>query len=150
MFTECFVESIPQFHLVWILKLIVGPPELGGLEIEDMILYYLSFAAFWISLVSASLGMSRILMNGPSKFMKKSKICSGWGFVLLNLSILGGIYSKTAWISNPYAYLGNYSGIEGFELPVPSAIILIWVCTSFIPQCLLVRKCSDFFKSFQF
>ena len=135
MFAECFVESIPQLHLTLILTLITG---IGGdfnvRTVEDLVLFCLSFGT---SLVSASLGMSRLLLNGPSKLMKKSESCGGynqWGFGLLNLSIMNGIISKTAWIS-----VELYIRLE-LELLVPSA--MIWVSTSFIPQCLLVRKCS--------
>ena len=130
IFAECFVESIPQFHLTWILVFITGSENA-----VDLLIFILSFP---LSLVSASLGMSRILMNGPSKLIKKSKSCSGWVFVLLNLSFICVIISKSTWIGEISTLMDSSSGIEPTEL----AIILIWICTSFIPQCLLVRKRS--------
>ena len=130
LFAECFVESIPQFHLTLILRLIIVAEDWSTWE--ELILYLLSLPT---SLVSATIGMSRILMNGPSKLIKKSESCSGWVFVLLNLSLICVIVSKI-WIIPSVVYSG---GIKVTDL---SAFILIWMSTSFIPQCLLVRKCS--------
>ena len=143
LFAECFVESIPQFHLTLILRLIIVAEDWSTWE--ELILYLLSLPT---SLVSATIGMSRILMNGPSKLVKKSdESCSGWGFALLNMSLICVIVSKSKCIGVISMLLG-FIGLsyESTEL----AIILIWISISFLPQCLLVRKCSDFFKSFQY
>ena len=76
--------------------------------------------------------MSRLLLNGPSRFVRKTGRLGGylqWGFVLLMLSIMSGIIAKAAWL--PYvikspARMGTLGAV-------------LWINVSLIPQFLLVR-----------
>ena len=140
--TECFVESIPQTHLTWILLVVMlcvrrpvasGQPgkELYERTAEKEALFFLSFAT---SVISASLGMSRLLLKGPSKFIRKVGRLGGycqWGFVLLILSIMTGIVSKAAWL--PFM-----TNIYDRHNKVSQGVVL-WIGVSLIPQLLLVR-----------
>ena len=96
---------------------------------EKTALFFLSFTT---SVISASLGMSRLLLNGPSKFVRKIGRLGGycqWGFVLLMLSIMSGIIAKAAWlpfvVETP-AFMGTLGAV-------------LWIGVSLIPQFLLVR-----------
>ena len=136
-FAECFVESIPQTHLTWILMLMVGGsgPGTSGLEklsgdsTYKLVLLYLSFTT---SVISASLGMSQLLLNGPSKFVRKTGRLGGyfqWGFVLLILSIMSGIIAKAAWLPLVINWPTNLGSLGA----------ILWIGVSLIPQLLLVR-----------
>ena len=137
-FAECFVESIPQTHLTWILMLMVGGsgPGTSGLEklsgdsTYKLVLLYLSFTT---SVISASLGMSQLLLNGPSKFVRKTGRLGGyfqWGFVLLILSIMSGIVSKAAWLPMVINDMGPQGGVQA---------AILWIGVSLLPQLLLVQ-----------
>ena len=132
VFAECFVESIPQTHLSWILMIMVsgtapgdrGLVKLSGDSAGKIALFYLSFTT---SVISASLGMSRLLLNGPSKFIRKTGRLGGycqWGFVLLILSIMSGIVSKAAWleivVNDPF----NMGPLG----------VVMWIGVSLLPQ----------------
>ena len=139
---ECFVESIPQTHLTWILLVVMlcvrrpvasGQPgkELYERTAEKEALFFLSFTT---SVISASLGMSRLLLNGPSKFIRKVGRLGGycqWGFVLLILSIMSGIIAKAIWL--PFVTI-IYDQHNMFSLGV-----VLWIGVSLIPQLLLVK-----------
>ena len=132
---ECFVESIPQTHLTWILVVMMvgnsprAENEVLGDTPEKSALFFLSFTT---SVISASLGMSRLLLNGPSKFVRKTGRLGGyfqWGFVLLILSIMSGIIAKAAWL--PFVVNG--------PITLGSLGAVLWIGVSLIPQLLLVR-----------
>ena len=129
---ECFVESIPQTHLTWILMMVGDSPiaidELFGDTPEKIALFFLSFTT---SVISASLGMSRLLLNGPSKFVRKTGRLGGyfqWGFVLLILSIMSGIIAKAAWLPLVINWPTNLGSLGA----------ILWIGVSLIPQLLLV------------
>ena len=99
---------------------------------EKSALFYFSFTT---SVISASLGMSRLLLNGPSRFVRKTGRLGGylqWGFVLLMLSIMSGIIAKAAWLP----FVINYP-VEMGTLGTLGAVL--WIGVSLIPQFLLVR-----------
>ena len=136
-FAECFVESIPQTHLSWILMIMVsgtapggrGLVRLSGDSAGKIALFYLSFTT---SVISASLGMSQLLLNGPSKFIRKTGRLGGycqWGFVLLILSIMSGIVSKAAWLEIVVT--------DPFNMGPLGAVM--WIGVSLLPQLLLVQ-----------
>ena len=92
----------------------------------------LFFISFTTSVISASLGMSRLLLNGPSRFVRKTGRLGGylqWGFVLLMLSIMSGIIAKAAWLP----FVINHPADMG------SLGAVLWIGVSLIPQFLLVR-----------
>ena len=129
------MESIPQTHLTWMLFVMViafRPANIiVGDTTEERVLFFLSFST---SIISASLGMSRLLLNGPSKFIRKVGRLGGycqWGFVLLILSIMTGIVSKAAWL--PFM-----TNIYDQHNKVSQGVVL-WIGVSLIPQLLLVR-----------
>ena len=95
-----------------------------------IVLFFLSFST---SIISASLGMSRLLLTGPSKFVRKTGRLGGycqWGFVLLILSIITGIISKAAWLPLVIDWPTRSMGYLG---------AILWIGVSLIPQLLLVR-----------
>ena len=95
---------------------------------EKFPLFVLSFTT---SIISASLGMSRFLLNGPSKCIKKLGRLGGycqWGFALLQLSIMSGIIAKAAWLPD----------VISDPIDMKSMGVLLWVGVSLMPQLLLV------------
>ena len=133
------MESIPQTHLTWILVVMVvdgpGLDDYEGLETvmgnttEKRALFILSFTT---SIISASWGMSRLLLSGPSKFVRKTGRLGGyfqWGFVLLILSIMSGIIAKAAWLPLVINWPTNLGSLGA----------ILWIGVSLIPQLLLVR-----------
>ena len=106
-----------------------GRKLFGNGDDEKTVLFLISFTT---SVISASLGMSRLLLNGPSKFVRKTGRLGGylqWGFVLLMLSIMSGIIAKAAWLPfviNSPADMGTLGAV-------------LWIGVSLIPQFLLVR-----------
>ena len=133
------MESIPQTHLTLILFFTLeGPSKAklwsdadgnGNYYYSKLVLFFLSFTT---SVISASLGMSRLLLNGPSKFIRKTGRLGGycqWGFVFLILSMITGIVSKAAWL--PFV----------MDRPTRMGYLgaVLWIGVSLIPQLLLVR-----------
>ena len=114
--------------------------KLFGDTPEKTVLFLISFTT---SVISASLGMSRLLLNGPSKFVRKTGRLGGycqWGFVLLMLSIMSGIIAKASWLPfviNSSTDMGTLGAV-------------LWIGVSLIPQFLLVRIITfmDQFLSF--
>ena len=103
----------------------LNPGTISQVLGSNLALFFLSYST---SLISASLGMSRLLMNGPSKLIKKQGYCGGylqWGFLVLFLSIATSFAAKAAWI-------GSFGAPEIFQN------IPIWIGISYLPQFLMV------------
>ena len=86
---------------------------------------------FITSVLSASLGMARLLMNGPSKVVKKQGPLGGYaqvGFALVMLSIICVLVAKALWL--PYSI---YNGPDRDPL-----YALVWIGVSLAPQLILV------------
>ena len=96
------MESIPQTHLTLILFLF-GAGEIAftdGHDDEDGIdpAFVTFLLGFISSVTSASLGMTRLLMNGPSKLIKKQGPLGGYiqvGVTLMFFSIMFVLISPT-------------------------------------------------------
>ena len=133
---EPFLESIPQTHLTLLLLcfdsrvLFDDPAHPGADDLfpgSSLVLFILGFIS---SVLSASLGMARLLMNGPSKLIKKQGYLGGYaqvGFALLMFSIMCVLVSKALWL----AFL--LAGPHGNPLH-----ILLWIGVSLLPQLILV------------
>ena len=121
------MESIPQMHLSWILLMSTQGTLVEGQRqsTESVILFYMSFT---LSVISASLGMTRLLMNGPSKLIKKQGKFGGYGqcpFFILFLSIASCLIAKASWV--------GFIRIDDYPIRT-----LIWFGISYIPQLLMV------------
>ena len=125
---EAFLESIPQTHLTFIM-LFVNQRLLLGEPYDNSRLFIFGFMS---SVLSASLGMARLLMNGPSKLVKKQGNLGGYaqvGFALLMLLIMFVLVAKALWLA--------FSIIGGGHHPQPLNA-LVWIGVSLVPQLFLV------------
>ena len=88
----------------------------------------LFFVGFTSSVLSASLGMTRLLMNGPSKLVKKQGHLGGYaqvGFTLVMFLIMSVLVAKALWLA--------FSTLSGGPL-----YGLVWIGVSIAPQLILV------------
>ena len=88
----------------------------------------LFIAGFTSSVLSASLGMARLLMNGPSKLVKKQGHLGGYaqvGFALVMVSIICVLVSKALWLAFSTSWLDPLYA-------------LVWIGVSLAPQLTLV------------
>ena len=149
LISECFIEAIPQTHLTLIMLAIDYESIMFGISTEldseintDMALFLVGFIS---SILSASLGLARFLMNGPSKLVKKQGQLGGYlqvGFALLFFSILLTLVSK-AWLL-AFVLLPKSPHPLDKGNPLYS---LVWMGISLVPQLMLVRF---FFQSLIF
>ena len=89
-----------------------------------------------MSVLSASLGMARLLMNGPSKLVKKQGHLGGYaqvGFALIMFSIMFVLVAKALWL--PFS-LGRGPVIGGTR--TKPIFALVWIGVSLAPQLILV------------
>ena len=123
---EAFLESIPQTHLTFIM-LFVNQRLLLGDPYDDILFIF----GFMSSVLSASLGMARLLMNGPSKLVKKQGNLGGYaqvGFALVMLLVMFVLVAKALWLA--------FSIIGGGHHPQPLNA-LVWIGVSLAPQLFL-------------
>ena len=107
------MEFIPQLHL----------------QLIRLALHSEFIVGFTSSVLSASLGMARLLMNGPSKLVRKQGCLGGYaqvGFALVMLSIMLILVAKTLWLA---------FSISRIEEPL---FALVWIGVSLAPQLILV------------
>ena len=74
-------------------RLLLGEPY------DNSLLFIFGFMS---SVLSASLGMARLLLNGPSKLIKKQGYLGGYaqvGFALVMLSIMFVLVAKAVWLT---------------------------------------------------
>ena len=91
LISECFIEAIPQTHLTLIMLVLDLETTIFGGSSENYTDFTLFLVGFISSVLSASLGLARFLMNGPSKLVKKQGRLGGYlqvGFALLFFCIL--------------------------------------------------------------
>ena len=117
LISELFVEKIPQVHLMLLLIFF---------NWDDKSWVYVYWWGFVFSFFSASFGMTKLLMNGPSKIIKKQGHLGGYlqlGFFLLFLCNIDVLVAKALGLaflaSNPFS-------------------VLVWMAVSLLPQCILV------------
>ena len=87
----------------------------------------LFLVGFTSSVLSASLGMTRLLMNGPSKVVKKQGRLGGYaqvGFAMVMFSIMFVLVAKALWLA--------------FSLDSNPLYALVWIGVSVVPQLILV------------
>ena len=111
----------------------------GDRNNTDLPLFLVGFIS---SILSASLGLARFLMNGPSKLVKKQGRLGGYlqvGFALLFFAILLTLVSKALWL----AFVLN----EPTTLEPNPLYVFVWMGISLVPQLILVRF---FFQSLTF
>ena len=126
--SEAFLESIPQTHLtimVMVLNFeVVSEP--GPYYKYNLALFLVGFIS---SVLSASLGMARMLMNGPCKLVKKQGHLGGYaqaGFAMVMLSIMCVLMAKAGWLA--FSTLGSNNPL----------FALVWIGVSLAPQLILV------------
>ena len=122
LISEAFLESVPQTHLT--LMLVALDSKTADGPGYDGILFLVGFIS---SVLSASLGMARLLMNGPSKLVKKQGHLGGYaqvGFALVILSIMFVLVAKAVWMALLTAWSPLYA--------------LVWIGVSLAPQLILV------------
>ena len=94
----------------------------------------LFFVGFTSSVLSASLGMARLLLNGPSKLVKKQGHLGGYaqvGFALVMFSIMCVLVAKPLWL----AFSTSSGGLTWSGDPLYA---LVWIGVSLAPQLILV------------
>ena len=134
MIAEAFVESIPQTHLTLILLCFNLRPEADDAitdprDVTDFAIFLVGFIS---SVISATLGMTRLLMNGPSKVIKKQGHLGGYlqiGFALVFFSIMFVLVAKALWLAFVIAGSGSNP-----------LYALIWLAVSLLPQFILVSN----------
>ena len=98
-------------------------------DTTDHIIFFVGFIS---SVISATLGMTRLLMNGPSKVIKKQGHLGGYlqiGFALLFFSIMAVLVAKALWLAFVIGPVTN-----GHPL-----YALVWMAVSLLPQFILVN-----------
>ena len=127
------MESIPQTHLTLIL-LVLNYDALvdvrGHGNESNVVLFTVGFMS---SVLSASLGMARLLMNGPSKLIKKQGHLGGYaqaGFALVMLSIICVLVAKALWLA--------FSVLDSPGRDDDPLYALVWIGVSLAPQLILV------------
>ena len=113
-------------HLSWILLVSTN----GELSLRKSAwIEFLFFTSFTLSVISASLGMTRLLMNGPSKLIKKQGKFGGYAqcpLFILFLSIASCLIAKASWVGFIKIHHGH---------PIR---IVVWLGISCTPQLLMV------------
>ena len=130
--SEAFLESIPQTHLTLMLlvlnfQVLINYDDVCDDECIDIFDFLLFLLGFTSSVLSASLGMTRLLMNGPSKVVKKQGRLGGYaqvGFAMVMLSIICVLYAKALWLAH-----------SSHADPLNA---LVWIGVSLAPQLILV------------
>ena len=104
--------------------------------------FYVFLLGFILSVLSASLGMARLLMNGPSKVVKKQGPLGGYaqvGFALVMTSIMFVLVAKALWLA--FSILGDsfsFSALGGGPGGSDPLYALVWIGVSLAPQLILV------------
>ena len=126
------MESIPQTHLTLMLLVlnydVLIDVRHRGNE-SNVVLFTVGFMS---SVLSASLGMARLLMNGPSKLVKKQGHLGGYaqvGFALVMLLVMFILVAKALWLVFSML-LGPRGGDPLYAL--------VWIGVSLAPQLILV------------
>ena len=112
--------------------LLVLNPNLLSRGPEDGYVFILFLVGLLSSWLSASLGMARLLMNGPSKLVKKQGHLGGYaqvGFALVMLLIMFMLVAKALWLVFSML-LGPRGGDPLYAL--------VWIGVSLAPQLILV------------
>ena len=125
--SEPFLESIPQTHLTLMLLVLNSDVLIEMGPGSDPSSFPLFIVGFTSSVLSASLGMARLLLNGPSKLVKKQGHLGGYaqvGFALIMFSIMFVLVAKALWL----AFL-----LDSYPL-----YALVWIGVSLAPQLILV------------
>ena len=97
---------------------------------------------FMSSVLSASLGMARLLMTGPSKLVKKQGYLGGYaqvGFAMVMFSIMFVLVAKALWLA--FSILGDSSSLSalgGGPGGSDPLYALVWIGVSLAPQLILV------------
>ena len=87
LFSEPFLESVPQVHILLTLWL----EENHLFEGDDVKTFFLFYAKVATSIVSASLGIAKFLKLGPCRLIPNEGILGGYGslsFLLLLFCLL--------------------------------------------------------------
>ena len=108
--------------------LVLNSDVLYGRSRNDPYGLALFLLGFTSSVLSASLGMARLLMNGPSKLVKKQGHLGGYaqvGFALVMVSIICVLVSKALWLAFSTSWLDPLYA-------------LVWIGVSLAPQLTLV------------
>ena len=127
-FAEPFVESIPQLHFTLIL---IASNSDGTIDSESPFFWF----SFITSVVSGTFGLSKIIRNGPAKFMSKSRtikpLIKVKGQFLLLLIILLSIIGKATW-------LGTAISFYNYNFGTIPEIVFTWMSISLLPHFLFV------------
>ena len=124
LISEPFIESVPQAHLSLIVVQIVGAHR-------DFVntKFVLSFVT---SVVSATLGLSKVLLKGPVKLVPSNRGYLGGyvqlPFFLLYCSVFTCLVGKAAWL--PYAMIWPDGNIHA----------LVWFAMMIAPQATMVSS----------
>ena len=92
IFSEQFLEAIPQMHICIVIYTIDS-----DLIFDDYSGQMFFGASFTLSLLSSTLGFTRFLMNGPCRILPNSGPCGGYatiGCLLLMFNIASLMISK--------------------------------------------------------
>lgn len=106
----------------------------GGDVSDNTALTLFIVLGFTSSVLSASLGMTRLLMNGPSKLIKKQGSLGGyfqWGFAMLYICIMCVLIAKALWL--------GFAVVNPADPDSPNSLnALVWLGVSILPQLILV------------
>ena len=137
-FSEPFLESVPQVHILLPLAL-----SNEHLFIESLILFIVTFTT---SVLSASLGIAKFLKLGPCRLIPNEGILGGFGslsFLMLLFNVLSTIVAKGLILvgsgsSNRYStspgldlFRDDYNTFKGVKY-------LLWITLCILPQLIYV------------
>ena len=136
LISEPFIESVPQSHLSLIVVCIVkdNTGKKGFYPYKPR-----SLLSFISSVVSGTLGLSKVLLKGPVKLVPSNRgFLGGYvqlPFFLLYCSVFTCLVGKAAWL--PFAMLGSL-GSDG-EIHA-----LVWFAMMIAPQATMVSSNSTY------
>ena len=134
------MESIPQMHLTLILMFQDTETIILGGDWSFGANFALFLVGFISSVISASLGMARLLLNGPSKILRKQGYLGGYlqvSFTLIFFSIMCVLVAKALWL----ALLILEGSSQGAKIAIHvsnSSCTLLWLGVSLLPQLIFV------------
>ena len=149
LFSEPFIESIPQVHILltlWVeeYELLVGSERLDSNN-KTFILFVATFST---SIVSASLGIAKFLKLGPCRLIPNEGILGGYGslnFLLLLLNVACTICSKAIFLASSGdrgpgtpggdLFRDDYKTFKGVNY-------LLWITLCILPQLIYVSNIS--------
>ena len=126
-FSEPYVESLPQVHIIMSLIAILRPDRLSKITGDDWILLLITFLT---SVFSSTFGITKFLIKSPLKLLPNEGRCGGYlqcSFLLAFISVFLCLCAKAHWL----AMIAGRSESKTIAFG-------LWIGCSILPQTVLV------------